>query len=108
MHNLNNLDKNVLAKELELIAQEKPMELILPCLFSELQSDALRNILEKINKINFLQHIIIGLDRANKEEFDFAKNYFSNLKTSHSILWNDGPRLKKLQNDLNKEELANV
>ena len=108
MHNLNNLDKKVLAKELELIAQEKPMELILPCLFSELQSDALKNILEKINKINFLQHIIIGLDRANKEEFDFAKNYFSNLKTSHSILWNDGPRLKKLQNELNEEELANV
>ncbi len=52
------------------------MELILPCLFSELESDALRNILEKINNINFLQHIIIGLDKANKNEFEFAKIYF--------------------------------
>ena len=77
MHNLNNLDTNVLAKELEFIAQEKPMELILPCLFSELESDALRNILEKINNVNFLQHIIIGLDKANKNEFEFAKKYFS-------------------------------
>ena len=78
----NNLDKNVLARELELIAQEKPMELILPCLFSELKSDALKNILEKINNIKFLQHIIIGLDRANKEEFEYAKKYFSILAVS--------------------------
>ena len=100
MHNLNNLDKDILSKELELIAQERPMELILPCLFSELESDALKVILEKINNINFLQHIIIGLDRANREEFEFAKKYFSILNTSHSILWNDGPRLKKLQKNL--------
>ena len=44
------------------------MELILPCLFSELESDALKNILKKINKINFLNHVIIGLDKANKKE----------------------------------------
>ena len=84
------------------------MELILPCLFSELKSEALKNILEKINNINFLQHIIIGLDRANKEEFEYAKKYFAILKTSHSILWNDGPRLQKLQKELNEAELANV
>ena len=84
------------------------MELILPCLFSELESVALKNILEKINNTNFLQHIIIGLDRASKEEFDYAKEYFSVLQTSHSILWNDGPRLQKLQKELNEAELANV
>ena len=44
LHNLKNLDKNILAEELELIAQEKPMELILPCLFSELKSDALTTL----------------------------------------------------------------
>ena len=81
LHNLNNLDNKVLAEELELISQDKPMELILPCLFSELKSDALGKILKKINNINFLQHIIIGLDKANKEEFEFAKKFFSILKT---------------------------
>ena len=84
------------------------MELVLPCLFSELESDALKNILKRINKVNFLQHIIIGLDKANQEQFKFAKKYFSNLNTAHSILWNDGPRLKKLQKELNQKELANV
>ena len=84
------------------------MELILPCLFSELESDALKNIVECLNKIKFLQHIIIGLDRANEEQFMFAKKYFSLLNSSYSILWNDGPRLKELQKELNEKELANV
>ena len=30
------------------------------------------------------------------------------MKTSHSILWNDGPKLQKLQNELNEAELAKV
>ena len=84
------------------------MELILPCLFSELKSPALKNILDKINKLNFLQHIIIGLDRADEKEFLYSKEYFSVLKTPFSILWNDGPRLKSLQDELNSKELADV
>ena len=84
------------------------MELILPCLFSELESDALKNIIKNINKINFLNHIIIGLDRANEKEFLYAKKYFSDLKIQHSILWNDGPKLNALQKVLHKEGIADV
>ena len=84
------------------------MELILPCLYSELESGALLNILNKLNKINFLNHIIIGLDKANEQQYLNSKKYFSVLKTKHSILWNDGPRLKKLQNILHNEGIADV
>ena len=94
--------------ELEIIADEKPMELILPSLFSELETDALKNILEELKKINFLSHIIIGLDRANKEQYLYAKNFFSALKTPHSILWNDGPRLKELQLELEDLNLGPI
>ncbi len=108
LHNFNNADTKALSQELELISEEKPMELILPCLFSELESPALKNILNKINKLNFLQHIIIGLDRADEKQFLYAKKFFSILKTQYSILWNDGPRLKTLQDELNSKELADV
>ena len=93
---------------MEILSQDQPMELILPCLYSELESDALQNILNKLNKINFLNHIIIGLDKANEQQYLNSKKYFSILKTKHSILWNDGPRLKKLQNILHKEGIADV
>ena len=108
LHNFNHNNDKVLETELETILQDQPMELILPCLYSELEGEALKDIIEKINKLNFLNHVIIGLDRANEKEFLFAKKYFSKLNVQHSILWNDGSRLRKLQKILNQEGIADV
>ena len=44
------------------------MELILPSLYSELEGDALPKIVSEISKTNYLNHIIIGLDKANKSQ----------------------------------------
>ena len=55
-----------------------------------------------------MNHIIIGLDRADKQQYLNAKKYFSILKTKHSILWNDGPNLKKLQSILHSVGIADV
>ena len=41
------------------------MELILPCLYSELEGSALPKILDEISKAKYLNHVIIGLDRAD-------------------------------------------
>ena len=43
------------------------MELILLCLYSELDRDALQNSSE-IAKTKYLNHIIIGLDQANENQ----------------------------------------
>ena len=91
-----------------MLSREQPMELILPCLYSELESDALKNILHELNKINFLNHIIIGLDTADQKQYLNAKKFFSILNAKHSILWNDGPSLRKLQNILHNEGIADV
>ena len=108
LHNFNNANNKVLASELDIISQEQPMELILPCLFSELEADALKNIIQSINKINFLNHVIIGLDKANHKQFLYAREYFAKLNVQHSILWNDGPKLNSLQKVLHKEGIADV
>ena len=81
-------------------SKDNPMELILPCLFSEISGKALPKIIDEINKTKFLNHIVIGLDRANKNQYKESSNFFKNLKTPHSILWNDGPRLMELDNEL--------
>ena len=87
-------------------SKDNPMELILPCLFSEISGKALPKIIDEINKTKFLNHIVIGLDRANKNQYKEASNFFKNLKTPHSILWNDGPRLMELDNELKEKGLS--
>ena len=52
-----------------------------------------------MSKIKYLNHITIGLDRATKKEYIKAKEFFSNLNQSHSVLWNDSQKMKKLDKD---------
>ena len=84
----------------------RPITLILPSLYSELKGEALPNIVSEISKINYLQNIVIGLDKANESEFINAKKFFSKLPQKHQILWHDGPNLQKLDKKLGDNNLA--
>ncbi len=95
-----------LENDLMKFSKNNPMELILPCLFSEISGKALPKIVNEINKTKFLNHIVIGLDRANKNQYKEASNFFENLETPHSILWNDGPRLMELDKELKDKGLS--
>ena len=95
-----------LEKDLIEFSNTNPMELILPCLFSEIKGKALPNIIDEINKTRFLNHVVIGLDRANKEEYKSAFKFFTKLKTPFSVLWNDGPRLMELDKELSEKGLS--
>jgi len=84
----------------------RPITLILPSLFSELKGPALPKIIKEISKVKYINHIVIGLDKANEKEFHEAKKFFSELPQKHEILWNDGPNLKSLDMMLAKQNLA--
>lgn len=84
----------------------RPITLILPSLYSEIKGKALPNIVNEISKINYLQNIVIGLDKADESEFVNAKKFFSKLPQKHKILWHDGPNLKKLDKKLADNNLA--
>ena len=83
------------------------MELVLPSLFSELSGQALPKIVLEISRVNYLNHVVIDLDRANREEFEQAFSFF---KTDASaILYfveNGWPRLQAIHNELSERNLA--
>ncbi|HCD50127.1 MAG TPA: glycosyl transferase, partial [Alphaproteobacteria bacterium] len=87
-------------KELKLFSGYRPMELVLPSLYSEIEGPALPKIVEELSRVNYLSHITIGLDRATRAEFDKAKNFFSKLNIPHTVIWNDGPKVKQLLSEL--------
>ncbi len=106
LHDFGTRSTNEIEKDLLKFSKERKMELILPCLYSELEGSALPNIVEEISKTKYLDHIIVGLDRANEAQAKKAWKFFKKLKSSFSILWNDGPALKKLDKELKKKDLA--
>ena len=106
LHDFSNRDLKDLERDLKKFSKDRKMELILPCLYSELEGSALPNIVREISKTNYLNHIIIGLDRANEDQAKKAWNFFKKLNCSFTILWNDGPNLLKLDKELKNYNLA--
>ena len=106
LHDFKTKSTDEIEKELLEFSKERKMELILPCLYSELEGDALPKIVSEISKTKYLNHIIIGLDKANKDQAKDAWKFFKKLKTDFTILWNDGPKLKKLDEELKNKNLA--
>ena len=106
LHNLSNRSLDEIEQELREYSKDAPIELILPSLYSELEGAALKNIVSCLSNVKYLNHIIIGLDKADKSEFIKAKKFFSNLNQPHSVIWNDSPKMKKLDCDFKKLGIA--
>ncbi len=106
LHDFGTKTTSEIEKELLSFSKQRKMELILPCLYSELEGNALPKIVKEISKTKYLDHIIVGLDKANSKQAKKAWKFFKKLNMPFSILWNDGPALKKLDQELKKKDLA--
>jgi len=99
----NNIDK--LEEELNKYSETRPIALVLPCLYSELERDALTNILEQLKDITYLNEIVITLGRANLDQFKHAQDFFSVLPQDYKLIWDDGERVASLFNLLKENGL---
>jgi glucosyl-3-phosphoglycerate synthase len=96
LHNLSDRPIEDMESELLEFSKKRPMALILPSLFSELEGKALPNIIQQLCDVPYLSQIVIGLDRADLAQYKHALKFFSALPQEHCVLWNDGPRLQAL------------
>jgi glucosyl-3-phosphoglycerate synthase len=92
--------------ELRAFAIERPMALILPSLYSELEGPALAHIVDELRQATYISEIIVGLDQADERQFEHAKEFFSVLPQSVHILWHDGPWLREIDARLAELDLA--
>lgn len=106
LHNLRSRSVEDFERLLHEWGKERPMALVLPSLFSELEGPALDHIVEELCHATYIRQIIIGLDRADEAEFRRAKAFFSRLPQDHRILWHDGPRLRAVDERLAEADLA--
>tara|TARA_B110000977_G_scaffold175721_1_gene230704 strand:- start:3122 stop:4348 length:1227 start_codon:yes stop_codon:yes gene_type:complete len=106
LHNLADRPVEDLERELTTFSVRRPMALILPSLYSELEGTALPKIIDELVQVPYLSEIVIGLDRADEAQFRDALLFFGRLPQHHRVLWNDGPRLQALDALLREQGLA--
>lgn len=105
LHNLSHRPVEELENELIHFSRIRPLALVLPCLYSELEGPALPNIINHLAEVPYLTEIVIGLDRADETQYRHALKFFSRLPQKHVVLWNDGPRLQEIDHQLERLNL---
>ena len=106
LHKLRERPIEEIESELQQFAKKRPMALILPSLYSELEGPALPKIVKQLTHADYISDIIIGLDQATRKQFKHAREFFSVLPQRTHILWNDGKRLRALDEQLKAESLS--
>jgi len=102
--NLNGLDQ--LETDLVRFSGSTPIGLVLPALYSEFQTPAMRRIAEELRQVRYLRYIIVALGRASRQEYEHARSFFQDFPTPVRFLWLDGERIGKLLRLLQERGLS--
>lgn len=104
-HTLGRQNLEKIEAELSWYASARPLALVLPSLYSELQGEALKGIVRELQEVKYVKEIVVALGPASKEEFEHAKRFFSILPQKTSIIWNAGPRLSEVYQLIKEADL---
>ncbi|RJR49200.1 MAG: glycosyl transferase [Desulfobacteraceae bacterium] len=86
--------------ELTSIGKSRKIDLLLPALFSEFETPAMPRIIDQLSNTRYLHRIVLSLDRASREEFEYARKRMSVLPSQVRVIWQDSPAVQNLYQEL--------
>jgi glucosyl-3-phosphoglycerate synthase len=98
-----NLDK--MEEELNWYAVERPMALVLPSLYSELEGGALKRIINSLKEVKYISEVVVTLGPCSEGEFNEARRFFSALPQPTRLVWNSGKRIGEIYHAIRKAGL---
>lgn len=104
-HRFGQGDVERMETELTEFNRHRPIALVLPATYSELEAAALSGIVKDIARVPYVHEIVVTMGRTNEEQFEKAKKFFSVLPQRTRVIWNTGPGIGKLHELLAKNDL---
>lgn len=99
-HKLGKTNLEKIEEEMFWYSKERPIALVLPSLYSELEGEALKGIIGILKDINYLNEVIVTLGPCTKKEFDKARKFFSILPQKTRLIWNNGKRVSTVYDNI--------
>jgi glucosyl-3-phosphoglycerate synthase len=72
-----------------------PVSLVIPMIPVEMDRPALRRILEELSRVDYLDSIVISLNKARREDYRRAVSYFQSYPGRCVIVWNESPAVQQ-------------
>jgi glucosyl-3-phosphoglycerate synthase len=104
-HRLGKLNIERMESELTEFNHNRPIALVLPSIYTELEGPALKSIIEEIKKVHYINEIVVTMGKTDQDQFMKAKKFFSVLPQRTRIIWNTGPGIGKLHKLLEENGL---
>ncbi|MCA9502057.1 MAG: glycosyl transferase [Spirochaetaceae bacterium] len=110
LHRLGEPDLARLERDLVRYAEERPIALVLPSLYSEIHGPALKRIVEELSRVPYLEQCIVSLSgKADVSEYREMRALFEPVRCRDGggamVIWNQGPRIRALVDRLRGEGL---
>lgn len=105
LHKLGTPPLERLEAELSDFSKTRPVALVLPALYSEFEGPAMPGIVQELAKVNYLNEIVLVLDKASEKDFLRVKEFMSPISTDVKIIHNDGKRISEIYETLARNHL---
>jgi len=105
LHRLGEHKIEILEQQLERFAQQQPIALVLPALYSDFEKPAMEGILQQLSQVRYVRQFVVSMARAAPAQFREAQERLAVLPGEVRIVWNDGPRAQELYRTLEENGL---
>lgn len=106
LHRLGKPKTERLLAELELYSLVRPIALVLPALYSDVMSEAMKGIREELKGARFIREIVLVLGPATDDEYRNVKEFMSVLPHEVTIIHTSGKRMKELYSTLEEKGVS--
>ena len=111
LHRLGEPNLQRLERELLDYSPQRPIALVLPSLYAEIQGPALKRIVDELSRVPYLAQCVVSLSGAAGEgQFREMRDLFDRVRcidgSPATVIWNQGPRVRGLFDRLRREGLT--
>jgi glucosyl-3-phosphoglycerate synthase len=104
-HRFGDIDLKRMESELTEFCRHRPIALVLPSTYAELEEPAIKQIMKEIKEVPYLNEIVVTMGRTNQKQFMKAKEFFSSFPQRTRVIWNTGPGIEELHKLLEENAL---
>ncbi|MGH7336412.1 MAG: glycosyl transferase [Myxococcota bacterium] len=102
---LRDRDVEELETRIRALTPKFPIALVVPMIPSEMDRPALSSILDELCQVDYLDSLVVSLNRATKEDYDRATGYFARYPGRKVILWSRSPAVLDFQREMERAGL---